>query len=555
MRGRFDSIGTLAVAVIIGLIGCVASLQYRWISRASDADAERLATQINRVADRIVTEFERELVTTWRLFHVPPINASDLESELKTRLDEATLLNPGIIRRIVVIERETTGATVRRLQGDGRLVPSAPDGRFEPAVMRLVTAPPNPDEPPRLPPEPFSTLVPLPVGAPVDAAASRHATRFVVITLDPQHLERRVLPKIVAEAVRDEPLAVRVERGDGSVVFSTDGRGFAATEADAVRTMMARREPVPRTRMRQPSPPPPRAEERAKIEAAMHRGGGPPPPGSWRLLVRHTSGSVEHAVGRIRTHNLLVSGALLLLLVISLVVVQTGARRAQRLATQQFEFVTAITHELYTPLAAIQTAGQNLADGVAAEEQQVRRYGSMIVSEGRRLSQLVANALAFAGVGSGPRVRTDVHLDELVKRAAEEIAPLVDSRSMTLTVDASPVTVSGDAESLRRAIDNLLSNGVKYGREHLRARVWGDQARAYVAVEDDGRGVSADELQLLSKPFFRGAQARAEQVRGSGLGLAIVQRVVSEHGGLLTIEPRGEGGSRFTIILPMRKRS
>ena len=76
------------------------------------------------------------------------------------------------------------------------------------------------------------------------------------------------------------------------------------------------------------------------------------------------------------------------------------------LATQQFEFVTAITHELYTPLAAIQSAGQNLADGVVAEEQQVRRYGSMIVSEGRRISQLVANALAFAGVGSGPRVRS-----------------------------------------------------------------------------------------------------------------------------------------------------
>lgn len=76
---------------------------------------------------------------------------------------------------------------------------------------------------------------------------------------------------------------------------------------------------------------------------------------------------------------------------------------------------------------------------------------------------------------------------------------------------------------------------------------------AYAAVEDDGRGVSADEVQLLSKPFFRGAQARAEQVRGSGLGLAIVQRVAREHRGALSIEPRSEGGSRFTIILPLRK--
>ena len=394
------------------------------------------------------------------------------------------------------------------------------------------------------------TLVPLPVGAPMDAAASRRATRFVVITLDTQHLERKVLPKIVSDAVGDEPLAVRVERGDGSVAFSSDGSGFTAQQADVVLTMMPMRQPLPRTRLVQP---PRGAEERAKIEGAMQRG-AQPGPGSWRLLVRHTSGSVEEAVGRVRTHNLVISGALLLLLVASLVLVLAGARRAQRLATQQFEFVTAITHELYTPLAAIQSAGQNLADGVVAEEQQVRRYGSMIVSEGRRLSQLVANALAFAGVGNGPRVRTVIELDELVKRAAEEIAPLVDSRSMTLTVDSSPVIVSGDAELLRRAIDNLLSNGVKYGRQHLRASVWGHDARAYVAVEDDGRGVPADEVQLLSKPFFRGAQARAEQVRGSGLGLAIVARAVSEHGGSLTVEPRAEGGSRFTIILPVRNR-
>ena len=552
MRGRFDSLGAVAVAGIVGLIACVGYLQYAWISRASDADAERLATQINRTAQRIASEFERELVTTWRLFHVPPINASDLEAELRARRDEATRLNSGIIRRIVVIERGTIDASVRRLEADGRLIASVPEGRFESAVMRLVMSPPEPDEPPRLPPEPFMTLVPLAAGAPMDAAASRRATRFVVITLDARHLERNVLPKIVADAVGDEPLAVRVERGDGSIAFSSGGSTFTAEEADAVLPMIAMREPAPRRRVLQVSPPPGGSEDRAKVQAAMQR--APRPPGSWRLLVRHTSGSVEEAVGRVRTHNLLISGVLLLLLVAGLVLVLAGARRAQRLATQQFEFVTAITHELYTPLAAIQSAGQNLADGVVAEQQQVRRYGSMIVSEGRRLSQLVANALAFAGVGSGPRNRTDVELDDLVKRAAEEIAPLVDSRSMTLTVDSSPVLVSGDAESLRRAVDNLLSNGVKYGRKHLAARVWSDDGHACVAVEDDGHGVSAEEVQLLSKPFFRGARARAEQVRGSGLGLAIVQRVVSEHRGSLTVEPRGEGGSRFTIILPVRKR-
>src|SRR6185295_19784942 len=78
-----------------------------------------------------------------------------------------------------------------------------------------------------------------------------------------------------------------------------------------------------------------------------------------------------------------------------------STRRAQHLAQQQMEFVSAVTHELRTPLAVIRSAGENLADGVIDERGQVQRYGALIAGEGRRLTEMVEQVLEFAGAQSG----------------------------------------------------------------------------------------------------------------------------------------------------------
>src|SRR5207253_1494131 len=87
-------------------------------------------------------------------------------------------------------------------------------------------------------------------------------------------------------------------------------------------------------------------------------------------------------------------------LALSFILLAVLARRAERLRVQQLEFVAGITHEVNTPLAALTSAGQNLADGVVTERAQVAKYGTMVVKESRRLSELVAQVLDFAGVQS-----------------------------------------------------------------------------------------------------------------------------------------------------------
>ena len=80
-----------------------------------------------------------------------------------------------------------------------------------------------------------------------------------------------------------------------------------------------------------------------------------------------------------------------------------STRRAQELARQQMEFVAAVSHELRTPLAVIRSAGENLADGVVRDEEQIRKYGDLVRNEGRRLTEMVEQILEFAGIQSGQR--------------------------------------------------------------------------------------------------------------------------------------------------------
>ena len=116
----------------------------------------------------------------------------------------------------------------------------------------------------------------------------------------------------------------------------------------------------------------------------------------------HSSGSLEAAVSSQRRRNLAISSSVLGLLGASMGLLVLATRRAQRLARQQMEFVAAVSHELRTPLAVIRSAAENLADGVVHDEAQIRRYGELMRTEGRRLTDMVEQILEFAGIQSGP---------------------------------------------------------------------------------------------------------------------------------------------------------
>lgn len=288
--------------------------------------------------------------------------------------------------------------------------------------------------------------------------------------------------------------------------------------------------------------------------------------GGWVLAVKRRDGSLEQAVGAIRRRNLAVSSGILAVLLITTGTLMVTAQRARRLARQQIEFVAGVTHELHTPLTAIRSAGENLADGVVSGPEQVRRYGRLIEGEGRRLSGMVGQLLELAGIQSG---RRNYRMEPTAVAAIVEGA-LADSRWLLAEArvevereiaDGLP-PVNGDLSALKRALQNLIENAVKYGGEtrwlRVEARLGNGRGEVEIAVADRGPGIPAADLPHLFEPFYRGSAASSANVPGSGLGLALVRHVAEAHGGGVRVEGAAGGatgtGSVFVLHLPAAER-
>jgi signal transduction histidine kinase len=281
-----------------------------------------------------------------------------------------------------------------------------------------------------------------------------------------------------------------------------------------------------------------------------------PAGGRWRLLVSHPSGSLETAVNSARRRNLLVSGGILAVLAASLVMIVVSTRRSQELARQQMEFVAGVSHELRTPLAVIRAAGENLADGVVEDVDQIRKYGALVRSEGRRLTEMVEQILEFAGIHAGQRALAvaPIAVDGLIDSVLRTTTALEDAARIKVEVeipdDLPPV--AGDEGALRRVFQNLVGNAIKYGGNGewigIAAVAAGREVR--VSVADRGIGIAPADQPRIFEPFYRAGDVIAAQIQGAGLGLSLVQRIVQAHGGRVTFRSETGKGSEFVVHLP-----
>jgi signal transduction histidine kinase len=282
--------------------------------------------------------------------------------------------------------------------------------------------------------------------------------------------------------------------------------------------------------------------------------------GRWKLILTHLDGSLDQAVSNLLVKNLLISFSVLLLLAISMLIMVIATRRAQRLAQQKMEFVAAISHELRTPLAVICSAGENLADGVVPDPQRARQYGKVIHNEGRRLSEMVDQALEFAGAQSGRKTVAPrpVAVRDLLDRAVAACRPQLRDSGFLIEeqIDQDLPMVLADAAELSRALQNLIRNAIKYGGDQ---RWIGLQAQALssarggevsISVRDSGLGIPPADLPHIFEPFYRAHEVVVAQIHGSGLGLSVVRQIVEAHGGRITVQSEPGKGSVFTVYLP-----
>lgn len=300
------------------------------------------------------------------------------------------------------------------------------------------------------------------------------------------------------------------------------------------------------------------AEQRKAVESGIAAAVGRPTPNParWQLLVKHPAGSLETAVAKARRRNLAVSSGILAILGISIGVLVVSTRRAHELARQQMEFVAAVSHELRTPLAVIRSAADNLAEGIVHEEAQVRQYGALVRGEGRRLSEMVEQILELAGIQSGQRgfALGPVPLLPVVQDVLRSSQPLLDAAGVQVEMDVPEALppVLGDEAALRRVVQNLVGNAIKYGKSGgwigIRARSTARDVQ--LTVSDRGIGIDPAEQPRIFEPFYRAPGVIEAQIQGAGLGLSLVQRIVDAHGGRIVVQSTPGSGSEFTVHLP-----
>ena len=300
----------------------------------------------------------------------------------------------------------------------------------------------------------------------------------------------------------------------------------------------------------------PVVKNRTSVIATSSNGEDP-----WTLKVQHTAGSVAaFAKGELRKSFLLGLGVYLLL-VGAIVAIVLSAMRSKRFAQRQIDFVSSVSHEFRTPLAVIYSAGENLADGVANDVGQVTRYGNLIKGEGRKLSAMVEQILQFAGARSGKKKYNfaEAGARDVVAAAINQCSPLLEEKGIELetAIDNDLPQIKADSEALSTALQNLISNSVKYsnGSKWLKVSAANGGGTIKFSVEDRGIGISDADLKHVFEPFYRARNVVDAQIHGNGLGLSLVKEIAEAHGGKVRAESETGKGSKFTIEIPQAKRA
>jgi signal transduction histidine kinase len=593
----------LVAALLLVLLGTLATFQYRWLGEVSQAERDRMRASLRTRASDFSQEFDRELTRTYVAFHV---DGERLDADPAATLGDAyarwqtSTTTPGLVRALYLVDgRVGDVAGPRRFDLDRRVLePAEWPPELADSFDRVRHAQPQVPgvPPPLLLADAIDSRIPaLFVSVPfVKRIEGLRATghqvlvttntaaigRIVVVVLDSEKLRRQVLEPMVAKYFGDRNRSdymVSVVRRDepATVVYDSSDATVDAASADVTTGLFDLRidelNRLATVSDTQPPGVPPThffTSERLAITIVRRANGpdgrrvliaggpGDDTHGAWQVRARHRSGSLDAIVAQSRRRNMAISLGVLGLLAASVVLIIAAAQRQQRLARQQMEFVAAVSHELRTPLAVICSAGENLADGVVADGPQVKRYGTLIESEGRRLHDMVERVLEFAGVTSGapPRTHADVDVARVIDEAIRGLRSEARDRGVTINVQSngSLPAVRGDAGALRSAVQNVIGNAVKYSAAgttvDVDAGVSGSAVQ--IRVVDRGLGIDADDLPHVFKPFHRGRRAVEAQIRGTGIGLSVVRHVIDAHGGQVRIDSRPGDGTTVVVSLP-----
>lgn len=221
-------------------------------------------------------------------------------------------------------------------------------------------------------------------------------------------------------------------------------------------------------------------------------------------------------------------------------------RDIEKEAERQQTFFQNASHELKTPLMAI----QGYAEGIQAGVMDAGGAAEVILAESDRMTELVEELLDISKIDMGRQRPTlsETDIRELLYDSIRAVEPTVVSSGITIVPDfpEEPVMVSCDDTRLRRAVTNILSNGVRYARSELRLTCRADKRHVTIRIQDDGDGIAEADLPHIFDRFYMGKSGK------SGIGLALTKEIVHLHKGTIRAY-NGDSGAVFEISIPVSR--
>lgn len=256
------------------------------------------------------------------------------------------------------------------------------------------------------------------------------------------------------------------------------------------------------------------------------------------------------------TRNLIVLGLAVISLFGALVFMFITAKKERELAQHQAGFLANVTHELKTPLATMQAAGENLADGRVNDSERIKTYGDHIYNETIRLRKMIDKLLDIARIDSGQTTvqRAPHRLDDLVRYYYESHKSYIESKGFefNLEIEDDLPKVRVDSDHFETILNNLIDNAVKYSRSEKRIdlQLYKQDNKVHLAVKDRGIGIPKYARHQIFKKFYRLEDSLTARTKGHGLGLSIVENLVMTNHGEIRIEPNFPQGSIFIVSFP-----
>jgi len=365
-------------------------------------------------------------------------------------------------------------------------------------------------------------------------------TSFVALRVDAEQLRSEFVPAFIAGRMKTfegptgfPPLALSVLDSTGRVLFPADGSASAGFVDERTLPLV----------FFEPTLQPFIAPDGHKPEV-------------WRLRTGYGNQTIPQIIAARARPQRAMMAVLAGVMAIGVFFVARAAAREVRLAELKSSFVSSVSHDLKTPLALIQLFAETLELGRLKNTDRANEYYRIINSEARKLTRLINNLLDFSKIEAGLRLYRlePVNLADLTRGVLESLDSQFQHNQFSIATRLDPhVPAMMDKEAAVQALENLLSNAMKYSPEHREILIEVDRVGEYgvVRVSDRGIGIPARLQRKIFNKFFRIQTDAGSGPQGTGLGLAIVDHVMRGHGGFVRVDSEPGRGSTFTLHFPL----